>query len=138
MNISNSLVSFTKTLSIFNIDSFSSLDNQIGTSKNRRGFHITSCVSTAGSGFFLECYELLHVPRGSLHQSFRIKAAINQIIVDYIIKSRSESFCASPSCRPRLRRGLQSLGLASQLGEAQKDSLRAHKTLQNMIYRVYF
>jgi hypothetical protein len=33
------------------------------------------------------------------------------------IKSRSESFCASPSCRPQLRFGLQSLGLA------QKDSL---------------
>jgi hypothetical protein len=34
----------------------------------------------------------------------------------YIIQ-RSRSFCASPSCRPQLRRGLQSLGLA------QKDSL---------------
>jgi hypothetical protein len=33
------------------------------------------------------------------------------------IKSRSESFCASPSCRLQLRFGLQSLGLA------QKDSL---------------
>jgi hypothetical protein len=34
----------------------------------------------------------------------------------YIIQSRM-SFCASPSCRPQLRLGLQSLGLP------QKDSL---------------
>jgi hypothetical protein len=33
------------------------------------------------------------------------------------IKSRSESFWASPSCRPQLRFGFQSLGLA------QKDLL---------------
>jgi hypothetical protein len=32
----------------------------------------------------------------------------------HIIKSRSESFCASPHCRPRLRLGLQSLGLAQK------------------------
>jgi hypothetical protein len=31
----------------------------------------------------------------------------------YIIQSRS-SFCASPSCRPQLRFGLQSLGLAQK------------------------
>jgi hypothetical protein len=34
----------------------------------------------------------------------------------YIIQSR-RTFCASPSCRPRLRLGLQSMGVA------QKDSL---------------
>jgi hypothetical protein len=37
-------------------------------------------------------------------------------IKQYII-IQSRSFCASPSCRPRLRLGVQSLGLA------QKDSL---------------
>jgi hypothetical protein len=33
--------------------------------------------------------------------------------IAYIIQSRS-SFCASPSCRPQLRFGVQSLGLAQK------------------------
>jgi hypothetical protein len=48
--------------------------------------------------------------------TIKVKKSLNIVIVDYIIyiiQSR-RSFCASPSCGPRLRLGLQSLGLAQK------------------------
>jgi hypothetical protein len=56
----------------------------------------------------------LHKQNVSVPMLFQLNRSVPKIV--YIIQSR-RSFCASPSCRSRLRLGFQSLGLT------QKDLL---------------